>query len=142
MSDSFILKKQLGLLNSNQDESIESSQIQSPHLPVQLANNSIGEFYSKSKAPIDYFVRGLAFKFLLDVENFNPLNESNCSINFKLSKLRPDSQVKVLIKTIAFDCCSSAITLLPNVLFYSIYCSNETNQVAAKMNKPESESKL
>ena len=44
MSDSLIVKKQLGIFNSSQDESIEPSlnrHNQSPHLPVLSLENSI-----------------------------------------------------------------------------------------------------
>ena len=92
--------------------------------PVTTPAHLQGQFYSKLNAPIEYFVRYLAFKFLLGTkEDLATCGHDTDSTEYRLGKLKPDSQVRVLIKTIAFDCCTSAIQLKPTLVFYSVYDS-------------------
>ncbi len=66
----------------------------------------------------------MAFKFLLNTEN-----------DRLQSKLKADSQVKVLMKTIALECVTGAISLRPQLLFYSVFINpsqRSLNQVVTK----------
>ena len=92
--------------------------------PVKLAIEGIGRFYSESQPPIDYLIRLLTFKYLLD-------NSSSSSSN---SKLKSDNQIKVLTKAIAFECATSSLLLCPNMLLYTLFLNdpideNETTSV-------------
>ena len=83
--------------------------------PFKATTDLIGNFYSMDKQPIVYFVRLLAYKYLFNL-NFIPDDDSK-----NLTKLKPDSECKVLVKAIALDCCASCITLQPNIIFNSLF---------------------
>lgn len=92
--------------------------------PFKTPSSLIGKFYDSNKMPVVYFARFLAYKYLLNV-NYNETTTTT------ISKLKPDSECKVLVKAVALDCCASAITLCPNLLFNNLYektSSNEANE--------------
>ncbi len=105
-------------LISNEDSFLE---IFGDLRPVKLATEGIGEFYSEIQAPIDYLIRLLTFKYLLDNSS-----GSNC-------KLKSDNQVKVLTKAIAFECATSTLLLSPNMLFYSLFVNDSINDTETEI---------
>jgi hypothetical protein len=98
--------------NSSENQTSNSGQ-QAPYQPVKSAHKSLGSFYDNaSKAPVVYAVRLLSYKFLLNMNyNDDSLNNPNST------KLKPDSEVKVIVKSVALDCCSYLIGLCPYLLF-------------------------
>jgi hypothetical protein len=142
MGSSFLLKKQLNILNFNIEkptittvsavttsDPLQATSVLTNDSLVQSPSSLIGQFYSPNEAPIDYLVRYLAFKFLINVDIQTVCEDGLLS---KINKLKPDNQVKVLLKAIAFDCCSNLISLCPHLLFYTIYY--DENKIKNKEN--------
>ncbi len=92
--------------------------------PFKGPTELIGDFYSVDKQPITYFVRFVSYKYLFNL-NYNPNQNEDDSKN--LTKLKSDSECKVLVKAIALDCCASCITLQLNILFNSL-CVEKSGQ--------------
>lgn len=106
MSTSFLSKKQQLIKQSefsnddNDTENVKNLNFEEIE-PVSTPSHLHGKFYNKLTAPIEYFVRYLAFKFLLNTKDYvTNLNVETDSKEYRLSKLKPDNQVRVLIKTI------------------------------------------
>ena len=114
MDDSYLIKKQLNFsplkqnsmkiptqADNTEEQKPEEASIPLIHRqPVVSPSHLIGQFYSKLNSPIEYFVRCMAFKFLLNIENFETSKYEagvsfHSSVEFKLKKLKHDSQVKV-----------------------------------------------
>jgi hypothetical protein len=79
---------------------------------IKTSIKIIGHNNDEKTPPSDYLIRLLCTKYLLN--NNSPQ-----------SKLKPDSQIKVLIKAIALECCTSLLTLKPNLLFYNLFENND-----------------
>jgi hypothetical protein len=97
-------------LNDENDDSL----IDTTLYPVRCATKLIGNFYSESYSPLVYLIRYLSFKYLL-----NTTKTTTTTID--TNKLKSDSQVKIIVKAIALDCCFSIILLKPNVIFKCLY---------------------
>jgi huntingtin len=96
-----------------------------------------GHFYDVTREPIVYFIRFLAYKYLLNPNwsssssnNNNNKNENNETKN----KLKSDKEVKVIVKALALDCCSSAIAHTPHLLFKSLFVSSSKSSSNASSN--------
>ena len=136
-NDSLLLVSTMNLtsLDLNNDASIQqpqsddqqthSTQIhltdENSKYPIKT-NQTIGtSIYDPDQIQIIYFVRYLSIKYLLNIINQDSSNEN--------SKLKSDKEVKVLVKAIALDCCSNAISLNPNILFKPIIEGNNANNL-------------
>lgn len=73
---------------------------------IQSPSEAIGSFYDGKKSNLTYLIRFICYKFLLN------LNQKD--------KLKSDSQVKILQKSIALDCCSSILTIDPTLIFKTL----------------------
>ena len=102
------------------DNDLNTSMRINAEFPFKNPTALIGEFYDASRAPVYYFVRLLAYKYLFDL-NYSCNADSNNKNANNLAKLKSDKDCKVLVKAIAWDCCASAITLMPSVLFASLF---------------------
>ena len=89
--------------------------------PIKSTPNSAGSFYDSSSPPAVYFTRLICQKFLLN-KNYNKTN------NDHLTKLKSDSEVKVIVKSVALDCCSSIIALCPYILFKPLKKRNQSEE--------------
>lgn len=85
-------------------------------------NKLIGSFYDKDNPPILYLIRLLSYKFLL--------NSTDKSAN---SKLKSDQDIKILVKSTALECCSSALSLCPRLIFKSLFI-NFDDQIQTDFN--------
>lgn len=68
-------------------------------------NETIGAQFSDTEPPLTYLTRLLCHKYLLSGEN---------------GVLKPDKSVKVLVKALALDCISHAVSLMPNLVALSL----------------------
>ena len=141
IDDSFILKKQ-HIFSSQRRQSLDApDEHLKPMLnlqettkkPVETLEPSIGQFYSKLYAPIDYIVRFLACKYLLNIDS---------SKEHSHDKLKPDAQVKVLLKTIAFEVCTSAVALCPHLMFYAVIIPGDDFVMNVRSRRVESNQML
>lgn len=83
------------------------------HPVKRIDPDSIGSFYdTKQNPPVVYFARLLCYKFLL--------RTSIESVDEK-SKLKSDTDVKVIVKSVALECCSNAVAIYPSLLFKTVY---------------------
>lgn len=85
--------------------------------PVKTPSKSIGTFYDSNREPIVYLVRYLAYKYLLNA-NYTAAQPAG-------ERLKSDAEVKVLVKAVALDCCSSCISLCPHLVFKTLFTSSE-----------------
>jgi len=75
----------------------------------------------------------LSFKFLLNTNDDTDQPSD-------LAKLKADSRVKVLVKAVAFECVIGAVSLRPQLMFYSVYASPAQRGLnrAEKTKRPQS----
>jgi hypothetical protein len=101
--------------NNNNNNPVENENLDS-YKPVKSIDARLGSFYDSTQPPILYFTRLLCNNFLLN-HNYDENNSK---------KLKPDSNVKVIVKSVALDCCASALSLSPHLLFKPLFI-NDSN---------------
>jgi hypothetical protein len=101
---------------------------------IEANVDGLGKMYSHNRAPAVYVLRLLAYKYLLnhtapndtDTETGNKnektvLDDNLFAEELDTRKLKPDSSVKVLLKTLALDCCSSLIAASPKLMLKQLF---------------------
>lgn len=87
---------------------LEDSITEEESQPIKSICDQIGSFYDPENPPALYLIRLLAYKFLL-------------SSNEPGTKLKSDGEVKILVKASALDCCSSILSLCPQLIFKTLF---------------------